>query len=84
MLVGNREFVRKNPVATKRAVRAILKATDLCDSEPERAARAIVDRGFADRYDFLRQTLNDYLYKSANTMPKTLSGSTRCGCRKWA
>ena len=63
MLVGNREFVRKNPVATKRAVRAILKATDLCDSEPERAARAIVDRGFADRYDFLRQTLSDYPYK---------------------
>jgi NitT/TauT family transport system substrate-binding protein len=63
MLVGNREFVSKNPVATKRAARAILKATDLCDSEPERAARAIVDRGFADRYDFLRQTLNDYPYK---------------------
>jgi NitT/TauT family transport system substrate-binding protein len=63
MLVGNREFVHKNPVATKRAVRAILKATDLCDSEPERAARAIVDRGFVDRYDFLRQTLNDNPYK---------------------
>ena len=47
MLVGNREFVRNNPVATKRVVRAILKATDLCDSEPDRAARAIVDRGFA-------------------------------------
>ncbi|HWX62854.1 ABC transporter substrate-binding protein [Bradyrhizobium sp.] len=63
MLVGNREFVSKNPVATKRAARAILKATDLCDSEPERAAQAIVGRGFADRYDFLRQTLNDYPYK---------------------
>jgi NitT/TauT family transport system substrate-binding protein len=62
-LVGNREFVRNNPVATKRAVRAILKATDLCNSEPERAARAIVDRGFANRYDFLHQTLNDYPYK---------------------
>jgi NitT/TauT family transport system substrate-binding protein len=62
-LVGNREFVRNNPVATKRAVRAILKATDLCNSEPERAARAIVDRGFANRYDFLRQTLNDYPFK---------------------
>jgi NitT/TauT family transport system substrate-binding protein len=62
-LVGNREFVRNNPVATKRAVRAILKATDLCNSEPERAARAIVDRGFANRYDFLYQTLNDYPYK---------------------
>jgi NitT/TauT family transport system substrate-binding protein len=63
MLVGNREFVGNNPVATKRAVRAILKATDLCDSEPEQAARAIVDRGFARRYDFLRQTLSDYPYK---------------------
>jgi NitT/TauT family transport system substrate-binding protein len=63
MLIGNREFVRENPVATKRAVRAILKATDLCNSEPERAARAIIDRGFANRYDFLRQTLNDYPYK---------------------
>ena len=63
MLVGNREFVHKNPVATKRVVRAILKTTDLCDSEPERVARAIVDRGFADRYDPLLQTLKDNPYK---------------------
>ena len=63
MLVGNREFVHKNPVATKRVVRAILKATDLCDSEPERVARAVVDRGFADRYDPLLQTLKDNPYK---------------------
>ena len=63
MLVGNREFVHKNPVATKRVVRAMLKATDLCDSEPERVARAIADRGFADRYDPLLQTLKDNPYK---------------------
>jgi NitT/TauT family transport system substrate-binding protein len=63
MLVGNREFVRKNPVATKRVVRAILKATDLCDSEPEYVARAIVDRGFADRSDPLLQILKDNPYK---------------------
>src|SRR5215468_8747257 len=43
MVVGNREFVRRPPVATKRALRAILKASDLCASEPERAARALVD-----------------------------------------
>src|SRR5713101_762652 len=30
MLVGNREFVRNNPVATKRALRAILKSVDVC------------------------------------------------------
>jgi NitT/TauT family transport system substrate-binding protein len=63
MLVGNREFVHKNPVATKRVVRAVLKTTDLCDSEPERVVRAIVDRGFADRYDPLLQTLKDNPYK---------------------
>jgi NitT/TauT family transport system substrate-binding protein len=37
MAVGQREFVRKNPVATKRALRALLKATDICALEPERA-----------------------------------------------
>ncbi len=62
MLVGNREFVRKNPVATKHVVRAILKATDLCDSEPERVASVIVDRGFADRSDPLLQILKDNPY----------------------
>jgi len=63
MLVGNREFVHKNPVATKRAVRAILKATDLCDSEPQRVAQDIADRGFANRYDLLLQTLKENPYK---------------------
>src|SRR5262249_44706558 len=35
---GNREFVKRNPVATKRALRALLKATDLCAQDPARAA----------------------------------------------
>src|SRR5438105_2402276 len=43
LLAGNREFVRKNPVATKRVLRAILKTTDLCASDPARAARQLVD-----------------------------------------
>jgi len=63
MLVGNREFIRKNPVATKHVVRAILKATDRCDSEPERVASVIVDRGFAHRSDPLLQILKDNPYK---------------------
>ena len=44
MAVGNREFVRKHPSATKRVLRAILKATDICASEPERVARLVVDK----------------------------------------
>jgi NitT/TauT family transport system substrate-binding protein len=44
--VGNADFVQEHPVATKCALRAILKATDLCRTEPERAVRQLVERGF--------------------------------------
>ena len=43
---GTTDFIREHPVATKRALRAILKATDLCRTEPERAVRHLVERGF--------------------------------------
>ena len=62
MLVSHREFVQKYPVATKRAVRAILKAADLCAQEPERAARTMVDRGFAQNYDYTLETLREVRY----------------------
>jgi len=62
MLAGNREFVRRHPVATKRAMRAILKAADLCAGEPARAARLLVDGGFTPRYDYALQTLKDVPY----------------------
>jgi NitT/TauT family transport system substrate-binding protein len=44
--VGNADFVREHPVATKRALRSILKATDQCRTEPEQAVRRLVERGF--------------------------------------
>ncbi len=62
MLAGNREFVRKYPVATKRVVRAILKATDLCATEPARAAQRLVEGGFPPRYDYALQTLSENAY----------------------
>ncbi|MBR0830437.1 ABC transporter substrate-binding protein [Bradyrhizobium manausense] len=62
MLAGNREFVRKNPVATKRMVRAMLRATDLCVSEPALVAQRMVDRGFTARRDYAVQTLADVPY----------------------
>jgi NitT/TauT family transport system substrate-binding protein len=61
-VAANREFVRKHPIATKRALRAILKATDVCALEPERAARFLVDHGFAPQYDAMVQTLKDLRY----------------------
>ena len=62
MQMGNREFVRTHPVATKRVLRAILKATDLCATEPARVARQIVDSGFTPRYDYALQTLRENGY----------------------
>ena len=62
MLAGNREFVRKYPVATKAVLRAVLKAADLCVTEPARAARRLVDGGFTPRYDYALQTLNEVPY----------------------
>jgi NitT/TauT family transport system substrate-binding protein len=46
VVASNREFVRKHPVATKRALRAILKATNVCALEPDRVARFLVDRDY--------------------------------------
>ena len=62
MVSANREFVRQSPVATKRAVRALLKAADICALEPERAARAVVDKGYAKNYDYALQTMKDVPY----------------------
>jgi NitT/TauT family transport system substrate-binding protein len=62
ILAGNREFVRKNPIATKRVVRAMLRATDLCVSEPALVAQRMVDRGFTPRLDYAVQTLADVPY----------------------
>jgi NitT/TauT family transport system substrate-binding protein len=59
---ANRDFMRTPPVATKRALRAILKATDDCALEPERAAQRIVDKGFTPRYDYALQTMQEIPY----------------------
>ena len=60
MISGNREFVRKHPVATKRAMRALLKAVDVCASVPERAARIVASRGYP--YDYSLQAMREVPY----------------------
>jgi len=62
LLIGSRDYVRNCPVATKRVLRAILKANELCATEPARAARRLVDGGFTDRYDYALQTLTELPY----------------------
>jgi NitT/TauT family transport system substrate-binding protein len=62
LVAGNRDYVRKHPVATKRALRAFIKAADLCVTQPELVARRIVDAGFTPRYDYALQTLKEISY----------------------
>jgi NitT/TauT family transport system substrate-binding protein len=61
-LIATKEFVRKYPAATKRVLRAILKATDFCASNPAAVARRLVDGGFTENYDYALQTLNEVWY----------------------
>jgi NitT/TauT family transport system substrate-binding protein len=62
MVAGNKDYIRKYPVATKRVLRAMLKATDLCVTEPKRVAQRMVDGGFTPRYDYALQTLEEVPY----------------------
>jgi NitT/TauT family transport system substrate-binding protein len=64
MLAGNREFIHNHPVATKRFLRAVLKANDICAADPENAAQQLVDRGFAPNYDYALQTLTELPFAS--------------------
>jgi NitT/TauT family transport system substrate-binding protein len=62
MVIANREFVQKHPVATKRMLRAILRAADVCAREPERAARLLVDRRVTTSYEHALQALKEIPY----------------------
>ena len=64
IIYGNRTWVRNHPIATKRFIRAVLKAADFCAVEPAQAAQQLVDAGFTQRYDFALETLTDLPYAS--------------------
>ena len=49
-------------MATKRALRAILKAADVCAREPERVARLMVEKGYAKDFAYARETLKALAY----------------------
>jgi len=62
MVAANREFARRNPIATKRALRAIIKGSELCASDPDRGAKAYLDQGFATSPEYARQALREIPY----------------------
>lgn len=62
MATFNRDFVQNKPAATKRALRALLKAADVCARQPERAARLMVDRGFTQNYAYALEAMQQIPY----------------------
>ncbi|MER8805081.1 ABC transporter substrate-binding protein [Mesorhizobium sp. M0998] len=62
MISATTDYVTRYPVATKRVLRSILKAADLCVSDPESVAQQMVDRDFETSYDYALQTLKDIRY----------------------
>jgi NitT/TauT family transport system substrate-binding protein len=62
MLGGTSDFVRNYPIATKRVVRAFLKAVDICSTQPALAARSVVDQGVTDQYDYALEGLTEARY----------------------
>ena len=63
ILIGNREFVAKHPIATKRAMRAILKAADICSQDPQRVAHFLVAKGHVPKYEIALEVLQSIPYR---------------------
>ena len=62
MATFNRDFVQTKPVATKRALRALLKSTDATALHPDQAAKLLVDKGYTTYYDYALQAMQDIPY----------------------
>lgn len=62
LAAARRDFVHQNPVATKRALRALLKAADLCSQDPDRAARLMEARGVFADYELGREVIRALPY----------------------
>jgi NitT/TauT family transport system substrate-binding protein len=63
MAGANRDFVQRHPVATKRALRAVLKAVDLCAANPTRVARYLADQNYETRFDLSLEALKTVNYE---------------------
>jgi len=64
MITGRRDFIRNNPIATRKVIRSILRANDLVSQDPAMAAQLLVDRKLrkADDQEFMVQSLREIPY----------------------
>jgi NitT/TauT family transport system substrate-binding protein len=60
MLASTADYAERHPIATKRIMRATLKAIDLCTTDPQTAAKNAVASGYAS--DRALQVLSDARY----------------------
>lgn len=58
-VAANRGFIRDHPIATKRALRALLKAIDICAQTPVVAAQALVQRGVKTQREYALQAMQE-------------------------
>jgi NitT/TauT family transport system substrate-binding protein len=62
MITISRDFVGKYPVAAKRALRALIMASEICSQDPERTARFLVGKGYASEYDYALEAMKTVPY----------------------
>ena len=63
MVAVNRGWVRKYPVATKRVMRAILKGSEICASDPEAGVKAYLAKGYSPNPAYAQQALRELPYR---------------------
>ena len=62
LAVANKEFVRKHPVAAKRALRALIKASEICASDADVAVKAYMRQGFKPQPEVARMAIKELPY----------------------
>jgi NitT/TauT family transport system substrate-binding protein len=66
MIEGHRDFIKNKPIATRRAMRAILKANDLVADGPEHALRVLMEK------KIWTQTETKYILQAIKEIPYRL------------
>jgi NitT/TauT family transport system substrate-binding protein len=64
VIIGRRDFIKNNPIATRKVLRSILTANDMVAQDPAIAAHLPVDRKLrkADDRDFVAQAFREIPY----------------------
>lgn len=62
MVTANRVWLRQHPIAAKRVMRAILKSSELCASDPEIGVKAYLAQGFTPNPEYARLAIRELPY----------------------